>query len=94
MSGQFASAPSEMPADGDCPDVQEGCDRRCFESLELVHHNDGSAARRQVVECLPHDRVDHERAFGVISLGDDGFQQAVVALADAFPAPLITADVY
>lgn len=83
-----------MPADGDCPDVQEGCDRRRVESLELIHHNDGPAARRQVVECLPHDGVDHERAFGMIVLGDDGFQQGVVALPDAFLSPLITADVY
>ena len=94
MSSQLAPALNEMPSDGDCADVQEGRDRRRLEFLELVHHDDRPPPGREVVECFPDDRVDDERAFGMIVLCDGGFQCAVVALADFLSAPLIAADVY
>ncbi len=82
-----------MPTDGYGTDAEERCDGGHGEALEFVHHDDSSAARRQVVECAPDDRPDQKGPFWVIVLDGRVTQVEFVALPDRFFAPLISSDV-
>jgi hypothetical protein len=91
-SGQLATAPREMPSNGDRGDSKQRRDRHDGLTLDFVHHDDSAATWRQIIEGLPHAGSDHIRGFGVIALSRT-VQKQRAAPANRFLAPLIAPNV-
>jgi hypothetical protein len=54
-TGQIAAGHGQVPPDGDGADAKQPRNRLDLQPFELVHDDDGAAARRQRVERAPHE---------------------------------------
>src|SRR6185436_6152390 len=90
---QVFPAHRQMPVDRHPAKAERGGNRGGRHPFELVHHDDGPAARLELVECRPHETPGDDRGFHVRRDGEVLAQRRRRAMPNRGLAPLVATDV-